>query len=109
MLFQLVVVLICLPDNGLLVVESLLSLLSSRLLLHLASQQLAHLFLFEAITLHTALVFKSCSHLLFILETHEHLLLVLDAALLLGDHITGQSVHEVLGAGLASTELPQSI
>lgn len=72
-------------------------------------EQRAHLLFFEAVPLHTALILKSCTHLFILLETHKHFLFISDAGLLLGDHVTGQRVHEVLSAGLTSTELTQPV
>ena len=109
LLLKLVVLLVGLPDHGLLVVECLLSLLASLLLGHLAAQQNAHLLFLETVTLHAALVFQSRSHFLILLETQKGLLLTANTVLLLSDHVTGKSVHKVLGASLASTELTKAI
>ena len=109
LLLELVVLLIRLPDHGLLVVQGLLSLFALLLLLHLAAKQIAHLLLLEAVTLHATLVLQARTHLLLLLEAKQGLLLATNTILLFGDNIAGERVHEVLGAGFASTELAQTI
>lgn len=88
-LFQLVVVLVSLPDDRLLVVKGLFLALTHALLLHLAGKQVAHLLLLLALALHAALVLKTGTHLFFELVLHESLLLGANAALLPANHLAG--------------------
>ena len=83
LLLELVVLLVRLPDDGLLVVERLFDLLASLLLRHLAVEQLAHLILFLTVAFHAAFVFHTSAHLFLLIEAHKGLLFVTDAVLLL--------------------------
>lgn len=109
LLLEFIVLFISLPDDGLFVIEGLLGLLAALLLLHLAAKQVAHLLLLHAVTLHASLVFQARPHFFLLLETQQGLLFIADTILLFGDNVAGERVHEVLGAGLASTELTQTI
>ena len=108
-LLELVIILVGLPNHGLLVVERLFSLLAPLLLRHLACEELAHLILLEAVTLHATLILYASTHLPLLLVALESFLLGSDAALLLRDDIAGERVHKVLGAGLTCTELSQTV
>lgn len=109
LLLKLVVLFVRLPDHSLLIVESLLGLLASLLLCHLSGQQVAHLLLLLALTLHATLILQASPHLLFLFKAHQGLLFLTDAGLLLGNDIACKGVHEVLSAGLARTELTQAV
>jgi len=109
LLFELVVILVSLPDHGLLIVLSLLHLLTVLLLLHLAAKEQAHLLLLFTHELGPSFVFKTRAHLLLVLVVEESLLLVADSVLLLADDLTGEIVHEVLGAGLTGFEFVEAV
>ena len=109
LLFQLVVVLVGLPDASLLIVVGLLSLLTHLLLAHLASQQVAHLLLLLSLTSGASFILEASAHFLLHLVLQKCLLLSLNALLLFRDDFACESVHEILGARLPSSELTESV
>ena len=109
LLLELVVVLVGLPDHSLLVVKRLLKVLASLLLLHLAGEKLAHLFLLLANALSTTLVLKASAHFFLVFVALKAFLFSPNTSLLLRDNITSEHVHEVLGASLTRFEFSETI
>jgi len=109
LLLKLVVFLVSFPDHCLLVIECLFLGFTLLLLSHLAGEKLTHLLLFFSLTLHAALILQASTHFLlhFILE--KGLLFGPNALLLPTNNISGESVHEVLGASLAGAELTKTV
>lgn len=105
LLFRLVVLFVPRPQNSLLIVVRLLSILTLLLLHHLPRQQITHLFLLPALTILPLLVLFAHTQLPFHFIASQRIILILLALVLLLDYITSHIVHELLSTTFTSQEL----
>ena len=109
LLFRLVVLFVPRPQNSLLIVVSLQSILTLLLLHHLPRQQITHLFLLPALTILPLLVLFAHTQLPLHFIASQRIILIPLALVLLLDHIASHIVHELLCTTFTSQELSLTV